>query len=258
MEIKLLNQGYKSDEHFYEKFLENNLWDSQFVSEETVWMDKELPDFPIFFSIKNKEEREKQFISAIKIISEYVIVMDRDLYMDECFWHSWLCLYKREYLLEKYPQIRDGYEQFKNIVIKKFDWENYIYKAILIAQYVSENKIPEERENMYYTILRNMDMFNYIIKYEIFRNGYFLINIMDIIQEENLSKILKAKIKNRSDLGADERYGRRVIFEFNKSYPIVLGPMLEKDELKTYFLKFLSYYYDGIEELDEEEIEDFE
>lgn len=44
----------------------------------------------------------------------------------------------------------------------------------------------------------------------------------------------------------------------NKSYPIVLGPMLEKDELKTYFLKFLSYYYNGIEELDEEEIEVFE
>lgn len=39
---------------------------------------------------------------------------------------------------------------------------------------------------------------------------------------------------------------------------IVAIEELVKDELKTYFLKFLSYYYDGIEELDEEEIEDFE
>ena len=95
-----------------------------------------------------------------------------------------------------------------------------------------------------------MDMFNYIIKYDIFRNGIFLINIMDIIEETKTSKILKSKIKNRSDLGNDERYGRRVIYEFNKSYPIILSPMLEKEQLKEYFLKYLSYYYHEDDELD--------
>ena len=62
-------------------------------------------------------------------------------------------------------------------------------------------------------------MFNYIIKYEIFRNGQFLINIMDVIEETGLSSVLKAKIKNRPDLGKDERYGRRVLFEMNKGSP---------------------------------------
>lgn len=42
---------------------------------------------------------------------------------------------------------------------------------------------------------------------------------MDIIIETNLGQVLKAKIKNRPDLGKDERYGRRVIFELNKALP---------------------------------------
>ena len=103
-----------------------------------------------------------------------------------------------------------------------------------------------------------MDMFNYIIKYEIFRNGQFLINIMDIIAETGLSSILKAKIKNRPNLGKDERYGRRVIFELNKAYPIVMSPMLDKDMLKEYFLKYLGYYYEGNEEIDEKEVQEQE
>lgn len=208
-----------------------------------------MPDFPIFFAIKNQEERANEYCKMIKIIAEYVITLDRDIYMDERFWHSWLCLYKREYLLNIYPQIKEDYGAFKNIVIKKFDWENYIYKAILIAQYVEENAQAEKYEYYYRLILQNMDMFNYIIKYEIFRNGKFLINIMDIIAETGLSSILKAKIKNRPDLGKDERYGRRVIFEMNKAYPIVMSPMLDKDMLKEYFLKYLGYYYEGNEEI---------
>ncbi|MGD6846326.1 hypothetical protein [Rossellomorea aquimaris] len=41
--------------------------------------------------------------------------------------------------------------------------------------------------------------------------------LVDNLDELDLSKILKSKIKDRDDLGKDERVGRRVIFEFNKS-----------------------------------------
>ena len=68
--------------------------------------------------------------------------------------------------------------------------------------------------------------------------------MLDIINDNNLSSILKAKIKDRPDLGKDERYGRRVLFEFNKAYPIVMSPMLEKDELEELFIEYLGYYYD--------------
>ena len=87
-------------------------------------------------------------------------------------------------------------------------------------------------------------MYNYIIKYEIFRNDKFLLNILDIIDELDLAKVMKAKIKDRPDLGKDERYGRRVLFEFNKAYPVVMSPMLEKDELEVLFMEYLGYYYD--------------
>lgn len=65
----------------------------------------------------------------------------------------------------------------------------------MIAQYVQDNVALQERERYYRLILNNFDMFNYIIKYEIFRNGQFLINIMDVIDETGLSAVLKAKIK---------------------------------------------------------------
>ena len=77
-----------------------------------------------------------------------------------------------------------------------------------------------------------------------------MINVLSIIEENGLSKILKSKIKNRPDLGKDERYGRRVIFELNKSYPQVLAPMLNKEQLQVYFMKFLGYYYQNGQELE--------
>ena len=119
----------------------------------------------------------------------------------------------------------------------------YIYKYILGAQYINDNIEDHNEKIRYYNlIIENLDLYNYIIKYEIFRNDKFLLNILDIIKELDLSKTLKAKIKDRDDLGKDERIGRRVIFELNKSYPVIMSPMMNKEELKDVFLKFLSYY----------------
>lgn len=55
---------------------------------------------------------------------------------------------------------------------------------------------------------------------------------------------MKAKIKGRDDLEKDTMVGRRVIFEFNKSYPVIMSPMLDKEALKEPFLEYLNYYYD--------------
>lgn len=56
---------------------------------------------------------------------------------------------------------------------------------------------------------------------------------------------LKLKIKDRPDLGNDERYGRRVIFELNKNYPVVMAPFLEVDDLRKEIYKALSLYLDS-------------
>ena len=144
-----------------------------------------------------------------------------------------------------YPRVGESIKDFRNIVLEKFDWENYIYKYVLVAQYVKDNTDNEDDKKRYYNlIVENLDMFNYMIKYEVFRNDIFIINVLDIINDNSLSAILKAKIKDRPDLGKDERDGRRVLFEFNKAYPIVMSPMLEKEELEELFMKYLGYYYD--------------
>ena len=36
---------------------------------------------------------------------------------------------------------------FNNIVLKNFDWENYIYKCVLGAQYINDN-VTDEKQNV--------------------------------------------------------------------------------------------------------------
>jgi len=245
MEIRLLAKGYKQNEQFYKDFLDDQLEQKEeYFSGEVVHI-TEAPDFPIYIAKGSEEEKKELFMQAFDILSKYYLNTDRDVHLDEVFWHSLLVTKKREYLMNNYPIIKESMNHFSNIVIKKFDWENYIYKCVLGAQYINDNVEDENERKRYYGLLvDNLDVYNYIIKYEIFRNDMFLINILDIIDELDLSKVMKAKIKGRDDLGKDERVGRRVIFEFNKSYPVVMSPMLEKEELKSVFLEYLSYYYD--------------
>lgn len=245
MEIRLLKKGYIGDEQFYKDFLDNQLISKEeYFSEEVVYID-EAPDFPIYLNIKNDEQRKKLFCEAFEVLAHSYIKTDREIHFDEVFWHSLLTVYKRDFLLERYPEIAEDIKEFNNIVLKRFDWENYIYKCVLGAQYIDDNVVDENQRQRYYRlIVDNLDVYNYIIKYEIFRNDKFLLNVLDIIDQYGLAKLLKAKIKDRPDLGKDERYGRRVIFEFNKSYPVVMSPMLTKEELEPLFFEYLSYYYD--------------
>ncbi|MFH7819161.1 hypothetical protein [Neobacillus thermocopriae] len=245
MEIRLLKRGYKNNEQFYKDFLDDRIKDNDdYFSGEVVYI-AEAPSFPIYMGQGSELERKKAFLEAFDVITNYYLHTDRDLHFDEVFWHSLLTVKHRDYVVKKYPQIAESMKQFNNIVLKDFNWENYIYKCVLGAQYINDTIENEAERKRYYELLvDNLDLYNYIIKYEIFRNDRFLINILDIIDEMNLSKVMKSKITGRDDLGKDERVGRRVIFEFNKSYPVVMSPMLEKEELKEYFMQYLGYYYD--------------
>lgn len=245
MEVRLLAKGYKNNEIFYQDFLEDKInAKDEYFSKEVVYI-KEAPDFPIYMGRGSEEHKKQGFLQAFRIIADSYLDTERDLLLDERFWHSLLVTNKREYILDHYPEVEESISKFRTVVLKNFDWENYIYKCILGAQYINDHiDDEEERERYYELITDNLDIYNYIIKYGIFRNDKFVINILDIIDELDISKIMKAKIKGREDLGDDERYGRRVIFEFNKSYPVVMAPMLEKEELKEIFIEYLGYYYD--------------
>lgn len=118
----------------------------------------------------------------------------------------------------------ESYREFCNIVFKGFDWENYIYKCVLAVEYIEDaTELPLSNDQYYELIVDNLNIFNYIIKYSIFRNGEFLLKILTVIHNLGISEVLKGKIKDRPDLGKDERYGRRVIFELNKSYPVLMS-----------------------------------
>lgn len=245
MEVRLLKKNIIKSEEFYKDFLDDQIKNKdEYFTGKSIFIDN-APDFPIYMAKGSEEEKGKLFNEAFDTISKYYINTDRDIHLDEMFWYSLLCVYKREYLINEYPEIQESINKFHNIVLKKFDWENYIYKCILGAEYINDNVDQEDERKRYYNlIIDNLDLYNYILKAEIFRNGSFLVNILDIIDEYELSTILKAKIKNRADLGKDERIGRRVIFEFNKSYPIVMSPMMSKSDLEPFFFEYLGYYYD--------------
>jgi hypothetical protein len=245
MEVRLLKKGYKNNEQFYKDFLEDQIKNKEeYFSDDVVYLD-DAPNFPIYIAQRDEAERNKLFLEAFEVMSESYLKTDREVHFEEIFWHSLLIVNKRNFILENYPQVSDGINHFNNIVLKDFNWENYIYKCVLGAQYINDNvKDRTERHRYYQMLVDNLDMYNYIIKYEIFRNDRFLLNILDIIDELKLSKVMKAKIIGGENLGKDERVGRRVLFEFNKSYPVIMSPMMEKEELKEFFLLYLSYYYD--------------
>jgi hypothetical protein len=245
MEINLLKVGYKSNDQFYQDFLDDKInSNEEYFSNEIVTI-SDTPDFPIYMGRGNEEEKKQAFQKAFEIIAAHYINTDRELHLDERFWHSLLVTKKREFILDNYPVVTTGRRHFENIVIKKFDWENYIYKCVLAAEYIEDiGTSDEEKKHYYKLVLDNLDIFNYIIKYAIFRNGEFLLKILTIIDELQISSIMKANIKDRSDLGKDERYGRRVIFELNKKYPVVMSPLLDIEKLKDEVIAALSMYYD--------------
>lgn len=245
MEIRLLNKDYIKKEEFYKDFLDDKIMEKEKYFSDKIVHIKETPDFPIYMGKGGEEERGRLFKEAFRVMSECYLNTDRDIHMDEMFWYSLLCVHKREFLMREYPQIGESMKDFHNIVVRSFDWGNYIYKCILAAQYVKDNTDNEEDGEKYYDlIIDNLDVYNYMIKYEVFRNDKFIINVLDIINDRSLSKLLKSTIKDIPNIGKGERYGRRVMFELNKAYPIVMSPMLEKDELEKYFMEYLGYYYD--------------
>ena len=244
MKIRLLKDGYKKDEALYEAFKAGEVVDEDFFSDEYIELDT-APDFPIYMGKGSEAQKKQDFLEAFRVMEQSYVQLDRDIHFHELFWHSLFVQVKRDYIIEQYPQVLESYREFTNIVIKAFDWENYVYKCILAVEYVSDAEdLRYSKETYYELIVDNLDVFNYIIKYAIFRNGDFLVKIMTIIHELGVSEILKGKITDRPDLGKDERYGRRVIFELNKSYPVLMSPLLDVEALKEEFVKALGLYYD--------------
>lgn len=233
MKVRLLKDGYSTNLAIYEDFIKNEIdLDKDYFSKDYILID-ETPDFPIYMGSGNQEKRRELYREAIHTLINHYIELPRSTHANGVFWHSLLVQQKRSYLIEEYPQILKDKKTFDLIVFRDFDWENYIYKCVYAAEYIHDAGITDENEIYHYSdlIFYNMDLYNYIIKYPLFRNSQFVIKFLQVIDQEGLSERLKAKIPNRPELGTDVRYGREVIKELNKSYPIINSPALDVEDL---------------------------
>lgn len=254
MEIRLLKKKYEDFDVLYQAFIDGKIEETEeLFSDEIVTIESD-EKFPIYIGKEKGNERIRKFVEAFTVVSKYYCNLDRSITFNPVFWRSLLCQNFRRYIIEQYPEVKYNKNEFNNIVFKKFDWENYIYKILIGSQYINDNISDENLKEKYFKLIaENLDLYNYIIKYTIFRNDQFLIKVLDLVDKYEISGELKAKIKDKSiiekfNLGKDERVGRRVIFEFNKSYPVLMAPMMDEEEFENKFIEFLSYYY-NIEEI---------
>lgn len=256
MEVKLLADGYQKNEQLFKDFMNGTIdTNSEYYSNETVYLDF-APDLPIYMGRGSEKEKVSGFNEAIKTIMDYYIHTNRDIHMSGRFWHS-LMMTKRDYLLELYGERIQTFKAFINIILKPFDWECYIYKCVLAAEYIYDAHLDTQEAIDYHIhlIISNIDMYNYILKDPLFRNSHFILNYFKAIDELGITHLMKSKIKDRDDLGKDERYGRRVFQELNNNYPVIMAPFLQVDELKEEIIRALSNYVsnDRIEELTREQ-----
>jgi len=242
MKLNILNDNYLNQNSLYIDFKEGNIINNPiYRSDVTVDIGGLVP-FPLYAG--DSKNKEANLLEAFMIVEKHYLKFDRELILNRNFWHSLFLMPFRDYVIKKYPEVLESQSSFKTIVIKKFDWENYIYKAILASQYINDNIVEYERQKYYQLIIDNLDLFNYIIKYRIFRNDKFLVKVLKLIDKyPKLSELLKKKITGHPELGKDERYGRRVIFEFNKAHPVSLGVLMDDAIFEDQFFEYLEYYY---------------
>lgn len=243
MRLKLIKEELMNDHELLFEALKSKVFTS-LVSEDEIEL-LEVRPFPIYMHKLTPQKRDEYFKEAFRTLQEDYIHLNRDIILEHRFWVSLYFFEFRDYLIKMYPRVIKSLGEFKNIITKKFDWENYIYKSILVVEYLNDYRDQTQHEHYYDLILNNFDLFNYTIKYNLTRNARFLLTILDIIDKNNLTDEMKKAIRHRNDLGRDERYGRRVIYEFNKNYPVMMFPEMSEETIEEYFLKFYELYLEN-------------
>ncbi|MGL5125692.1 MAG: hypothetical protein ACRC6U_06850 [Fusobacteriaceae bacterium] len=243
MKIRKLNPDIIKKTDIFEYYIGN------YKNEEAIFLNeyyevdlsKENLFFPIYIRDNNEVTRKEKYIPAFLSMRDNYLKLGRDILLDRNFWYSLFLDKLKDRLIEEYPNSLNSEKEFRNIILKDFNWENYVYKFIFGAEYIQEMISNKEDHIIYFKLItENLDIYNYILKSKIFKNSNFLIKFLDVIVETNSSEILKKKIDLSNN--KDERVGRRVISEFVKIYPAVFVHVLDKEDFKNYFIKYLSHY----------------
>lgn len=229
----LLNKGYNKNSELHKDFLAGKITEKkEYFSDDKVEVG-ETPPFPIYMTHLKEDELRDSYRDAILTFIKRYLLLDRSVHMDGRFWHTLFLTKHRDYIINKYPEVKE-LKAFRNIVVKAWNWENYVYKVGLAATYgQNAYSVNKDKIKGFINILTdNLDIFNYIIKYQVFKCGHLIINLLEIIDEENFSDLFKRRIRHESIGNKDLRYGREIVYELNKAYPIIMSPVLEKEELR--------------------------
>jgi len=188
----------------------------------------------------NNDQIWENLISSVSEIMENV---PASLYEDESFWFSLFLTRFQIELLDDYPQLRQSSEPLKNILLKKFNWENYIYKAVLIVKLKDAAIRRFGSAEVVDLILDDLDLFNYLIKSPLFRNLDFILNIFELTRRNTFPVRLKSQIKSEKYKQKDKRFGRRIVYELNKVYPVLFVQKFELDELGIKMNEIIGQYH---------------
>lgn len=240
MQIKILSKDFKNNEKLYKDFKENKInFEADYFTDEHFSIEK-APDFPIYFGGKGIDYTD-QYIEAVKVIIDNYIELDRSIHLNGIFWFS-LMMYKRDYIFKKYSSSLKDIKNLNNIVFKAFNWENYIYKCVLMAEYLTDAGIKEEEKIEKYVkiMVNNLDVYNYLIKSRTYRNSEFVLKFLLAIDELGISNIMKRKLPTND--GKDKRVGRNIIAELNLLYPLDYHHLYSLEELKIEIMLRLEKY----------------
>lgn len=247
MEIKLLNKNFKNNEKLYYDFKNDRIdFNADYFTDEYITIDKS-PDFPIYFGEKRIDYTD-QYIEAVKVIINNYIELDRSIHLNGIFWFS-LMMYKRDYIFKKYSSSLKDIKNLNNIVFKAFNWENYIYKCVIMAEYLTDAGINEEEKIEKYVkiMVNNLDVYNYLIKSKTYRNSEFVLKFLLAIDELGISNIMKRKLPTND--GKDKRVGRNIISELNLLYPLEYHHLYSLEELKEEVMIHLEKYLSEADKL---------
>ncbi len=217
MEVRLVKKEVLKSNDFYNDFLDGNLHSKEeYFTDRFVYIEN-APDFVI--NLENVQENNKKymFVNVLNIILDNYSDLEKEYKFKSEFWYSLFIVYKREFLFKTYPDIKENINMYHEIILNNFDEDNFIYQCILACDYIKEYKKEEKFLEIAYD---NFDLYISMIKSKILNNGYFITNILSIIDEYNFG-----------DLYKNEKLRDKLIVDCTKIYPIKLTPLMDKNEL---------------------------
>lgn len=171
-EIYLLKDPILDEQDFYESFLKGTLEEKGYFSDQRV----QVPDVEEFiFYINSSQSGSKDlFRNLVQIMMDYFVDLKQEIFLDQNFWRSYISTKLRNSTIRNHPQIRENFDNFRIIVLRALDWENYLYKAAIYGSILRDRLADANERDQYIDLIHeNMDLFNYILKKRVFRNDVY-------------------------------------------------------------------------------------